>query len=74
MGSENEPWVSIRVMGVAGTADQVGVDYVFVRFVRLWIEEGRFPREELRIRWWIAAAGGLVVAVLAVALVLTAID
>lgn len=53
-------------------ADQVAVDYVFVRFIRQWIEEGRFPREELRIRWWIAALGGIVALILAVALILTA--
>jgi hypothetical protein len=48
------------------------VSYVFVRFIEKWIEEGRFPREELRARWWILALGGIVVAILGVALLLAA--
>lgn len=44
--------------------------YVFLRFIEKWLEEGRFPREELRARWWILALGGVVLAALAVALVI----
>lgn len=50
------------------------MDYVFIRFIEKWIDERRFPREELRIRWWIAALGILVFGTLAVALALAALD
>ena len=42
--------------------------YVFLRFIEKWLEEGRFPREELQARWWILGIGGVVLAVLTVAL------
>jgi len=42
--------------------------YAFLRFVEKWLAEGRFPREELRARWWILGLGGVVLAILAVAL------
>jgi hypothetical protein len=45
------------------------VTYVFLRFIEKWLEEGRFPREELRIRPWIAALGGVVLVVLVGALI-----
>jgi hypothetical protein len=48
------------------------MDYVFLRFIEKWLEEGRFPREELRARWWILTLGGIVLAALAVALVIAA--
>lgn len=41
---------------------------VIIEFFAKWLGEGRFPREELRIRWWIAALGGLVLLGLLVAL------
>lgn len=44
------------------------MSYVFLRFIEKWLEEGRFPREELRARWWIVGLGGIVLAILAVAL------
>jgi hypothetical protein len=44
--------------------------YVFLRFIGKWLEEGRFPREELRARWWILGLGGLVLTILAVALLI----
>jgi hypothetical protein len=44
--------------------------YVLLRFIEKWLEEGRFPREELRGRWWILALGGATLAFLALALVL----
>jgi hypothetical protein len=36
------------------------MDFFFIEFIAKWIREGRFPREELRIRWWIAVIGALV--------------
>lgn len=45
-----------------------------VEFFGTWIFEGRFPREELRVRPWIAIPGVLVVGTLAIALVVTALD
>lgn len=50
------------------------MSYVILCFIEKWLEEGRFPREELRIRWWIAALGILTVTILAVALALVALD
>lgn len=46
--------------------------YVFLRFIEKWLEEGRFPRQELRARWWILALGGSVLAALGVALLIAA--
>lgn len=48
--------------------------YVFLEFISKWIEEKRFPREELRIRWWIAALGIITLLTLAAALVLAWLD
>ncbi len=45
-----------------------------IEFFGKWLEEGRFPREELRIRWWIALLGVLVVGTLAIALILAALE
>ncbi|MFI5026146.1 MAG: hypothetical protein ACHQCI_05290 [Solirubrobacterales bacterium] len=42
--------------------------YVFLRFIEKWLDGGRFPREELRARWWIVGLGGIVLAILAIAL------
>ena len=50
------------------------MDFVLIRLIEKWLDEGRFPREELRIRWWILALGVLVVGALAVALALAALD
>jgi hypothetical protein len=47
-----------------------GYRIVFIEFFAKWIREGRFPREELRIRWWIAAPGAFTVLVLGVALLI----
>jgi hypothetical protein len=44
--------------------------YVFLGFIEKWLEEGRFPREELRGRWWILGLGGIVLTALAVALLI----
>lgn len=44
--------------------------YVFLRFIEKWLEEGRFPREELRIRGWIGALGALVAIPLVIAVLL----
>jgi hypothetical protein len=49
------------------------VDFVLRKFIDKWIEEGRFPREELRIRWWIALPGALVFLTLAIALIVVAL-
>ena len=49
------------------------MDFVFLEFIAKWIREGRFPKEELRIRWWIAALGGLVAMALGLALLITAL-
>jgi hypothetical protein len=46
--------------------------YVLLRFIEKWLEEGRFPREELRGRWWILASGAMALTILAVAIVLHA--
>jgi hypothetical protein len=43
--------------------------HVFLRFIEKWLEEGRFPREELRGRWWILALGAIALAILGMALV-----
>ncbi|MDX6609111.1 MAG: hypothetical protein QOF85_1036 [Solirubrobacterales bacterium] len=48
--------------------------FVFIEFFAKWIEERRFPREELRIRWWIAALGGFVAMALVVALLIASVD
>jgi uncharacterized membrane protein YidH (DUF202 family) len=48
------------------------VTYVFLRFIEKWTEMRRFPRQELRARWWILALGGIVVAILVVALLVNA--
>jgi hypothetical protein len=50
------------------------MDFVFFEFFAKWISEGRFPREELRIRWWIAALGGLVTLALLVALLVASVN
>lgn len=50
------------------------MDLVLFEFVRKWLETGRFPREELRIRWWIAALGILVIGGLGVALLVVAVS
>jgi|GEM_PF-6612773 len=44
------------------------MDFVFIEFIMKWIREGRFPREELRIRWWIATLGGLAILIVVVGL------
>lgn len=44
------------------------VQFVLIEFLAKWMKEGRFPREELRIRWWVAALGALALAGLLVAL------
>ena len=44
--------------------------YVFLRFIEKWLEQKRFPKEELRARWWILVLGGIVLAILGVALVM----
>ncbi|MGN6557498.1 MAG: hypothetical protein ACTHLH_05755 [Solirubrobacterales bacterium] len=48
--------------------------YILFEFINKWIEGGRFPREELRIRWWIAVPGLLVLLALAAALVIAWLD
>lgn len=45
-----------------------------IEFFGKWAEEGRFPREELRIRWWIAAAGAVVLLTLLAALLAAGAD
>ena len=50
------------------------MDFVIVEFLAKWIRERRFPREELRVRWWIAVLGGLVALALAVALLIAGLD
>ena len=44
------------------------MSYVIIEFIAKWLDEGRFPREELRIRWWIAVLGGVVAMTLLIAL------
>jgi hypothetical protein len=46
------------------------MDFFFIDFIAKWLTEGRFPREELRIRWWIAGLGGFVGLSLVVALLI----
>ncbi len=48
--------------------------YVLLRFIEKWLEEGRIPREEFRIRWWIALLGALLVGTLAIALLVAALE
>ncbi len=48
--------------------------YVFLEFLDKWMDEGRIPREELRIRWWIAGLGGLGALSLAVALLIASVN
>jgi hypothetical protein len=43
--------------------------YVFLRFIEKWLDQGRFPKEELRARWWIVGLGAVVLAGLAAAVV-----
>jgi hypothetical protein len=50
------------------------MDFLFLEFFAKWISEGRFPREELRIRWWLAALGGSVVLALLVALLIASVN
>jgi hypothetical protein len=45
--------------------------YVFLAFLSKWFEERRFPHEEFRIRWWIAALGIVTVLALGGALIVT---
>ncbi len=45
-----------------------------LEFFAKWIDGGRFPREELRIRWWIAALGAFVALALLVALLIAGMD
>lgn len=49
------------------------MSYVIIEFIAKWLEEGRFPREELRIRWWIAALGTVVFLPLLVVLVIATV-
>jgi hypothetical protein len=50
------------------------MDFVFIQFIAKWIAEGRFPREELRIRGWLAALGAIVLLGLVAALLLAGLD
>jgi hypothetical protein len=50
------------------------VSYVLIEFIAKWLSEGRFPREELRVRWWIAALGGIVFSAVAIALLIALCD
>lgn len=50
------------------------MDFFLIEFIAKWLDEGRFPREELRIRWWLAALGLIVLLGLAVALAIAALD
>jgi hypothetical protein len=50
------------------------MDLFSVEFISKWISEGRFPREELRIRWWIAALGIIVLLALSGALLIESVD
>jgi hypothetical protein len=43
--------------------------YAFLRFIEKWLDQGRFPKEELRARWWILGLGAVVLASLAAAVV-----
>jgi hypothetical protein len=43
--------------------------YVFLRCIEKWLDQGRFPKEELRARWWIVGLGAVVLAGLAAAVV-----
>ncbi|HEU4736761.1 MAG TPA: hypothetical protein VFS48_07025 [Solirubrobacterales bacterium] len=50
--------------------------FVFLRFLdnlMEWAATGRFPREELRIRWWIAVPGIAVLTTLVVALIIASV-
>jgi hypothetical protein len=50
--------------------------FVFLRFLDNlieWASTGQFPREELRIRWWIAVPGIAIVVILVVALIIAGI-
>jgi hypothetical protein len=44
--------------------------YVFLRFIEKWLDQGRFPKEELRARWWILGLGAVVLGSLAAAIVI----
>lgn len=62
--------------GEAGTGEGAVslVSYVLIEFIAKWLSEGRFPREELRVRWWIAALGGIVFSAVAIALLIALCD
>lgn len=44
-----------------------------LRFLYKWIQEGRFPREELTVRRWILAVGIVVIGGLAIAVLIALI-
>jgi hypothetical protein len=50
------------------------MDFVFFEFFAKWISERRFPREELRTRWWIAALAALVALALLIALFIASVN
>jgi hypothetical protein len=58
--------VANELASVADTS--LAMDFFVIDFIAKWIRDGRFPREELRIRWWIGALGSLVALALLVAL------
>ncbi|HWT89615.1 MAG TPA: hypothetical protein VN179_00740 [Solirubrobacterales bacterium] len=48
-----------------------------IEFFDKWLEEGRFPREELRIRWWLVvlvALGTFIALMLLIALIVAALE
>jgi len=52
------------------------MSFVFLRFLDFlaeWASTGRFPRDELRVRWWIAVPGIAIFAALAVALIIASV-
>jgi len=49
------------------------VDFVLIRFIEKWLDEGRFPREELHARWWIVALGLITIAALGAAVLIRAL-
>jgi hypothetical protein len=44
--------------------------YVFLRFIEKWLDDGRFPRDELKARWWVLGLGAIAVACVAAGLLI----
>lgn len=48
--------------------------FPIIEFFAKWLDEGRFPREELKMRLSIALAGAIVLVTLGILLLVNALD